>query len=109
MHYDRGTLGGCAERGRQPEVLQPDVRRIDLGNGPGILAAVEALSPKVAEVIDAAATAGQKAQEVIASDPALETLLRAELVKLLPPGVKPGKKTKAELIAIIRAARKGNA
>ena len=41
--------------------------------------------------------------------PDLSTLTRAELVKLLPAGVKAGKKTKAQLIAAITAANTSQA
>jgi len=41
--------------------------------------------------------------------PDLNTLTRAELVKLLPAGVKAGKKTKAQLIAAITAANTSQA
>jgi len=76
----------------------------NLGNGPAILDAIEGTSPKVAEVVDAAQTTVAKAQELAAAHPDLTSLTRAELVKLLPATVKPGKKTKAELVALIKAA-----
>lgn len=79
----------------------------NLANGPAILDAIEGTSPKVAEVVDAAEKVADKAHELAAEDPDLTKLLRAELVKMLPPGVTPGKKTKAELADIITAAKKG--
>jgi hypothetical protein len=76
----------------------------NLANGPAILDAIEGTSPKVTEVVDAAEKVADKAHELATEDPDLTKLLRADLIKLLPPGVTPGKKTKAELIEIITSA-----